>query len=82
MTTLWSDIEELQQMELMLGKVRNLAKLSREYAITEKIALLADVVHMQLNRTLAVQHRRQEMLVYYYLEKYLASRIARRIVKA
>lgn len=82
MATLWSDIEEPQLMELMLGKVRNLAKLTREYPITEKIALLADAVHMQLNRTFTVQHRQQEMLVYYYLDKYLTSRIARRIIKA
>lgn len=40
-------------------------------------ALLADAIHMQLNRTFSIQQRRQELLVYYYLEKYTASGIAR-----
>jgi len=39
--------------------------------------LLADLVHMQLNRSFTEDPRRQEMIAYHHLHKYLVSRKAR-----
>jgi thiopeptide-type bacteriocin biosynthesis protein len=41
-------------------------------------ALLADLIHMQLNRTFQIKQRQLELLVYYFLDKYTASLLARR----
>jgi thiopeptide-type bacteriocin biosynthesis protein len=73
---------ERQMLKPLLQKLENLAVLTGDDAMEERVALLADAVHMQLNRTFAVQHREQELLVYYYLEKFLGSRMARRQQKA
>jgi thiopeptide-type bacteriocin biosynthesis protein len=43
----------------------------------DKTRLLADLIHMQLNRSFSDQARRQEFLVYYFLHKYLISKRAR-----
>jgi len=42
--------------------------------------LLADLVHMQLNRTLANRHREQEIIIYYFLEKYTLTKLARQAI--
>jgi thiopeptide-type bacteriocin biosynthesis protein len=73
---------ERQVLKPLLQKLENLAVLTRDYTMDARVALLADAVHMQLNRTFAVQHREQELLVYYYLEKYLGSHMARGKQKA
>lgn len=39
--------------------------------------LLADLIHMQMNRTFSARQRQHEYLVYEFLKKYLAGRIAR-----
>jgi thiopeptide-type bacteriocin biosynthesis protein len=39
--------------------------------------LTADLVHMQMNRSFATDQRRQELLVYYYLDKYYRSLLAK-----
>ena len=59
---------------------RQLASLKAAVAHAPKdqsFGLLADLVHMQLNRTLADSQRKQELLIYYCLEKYLNSISAR-----
>lgn len=40
---------------------------------TDKQKLLADLIHMQLNRTFRVKQRTQEFMVYYFLHKYARS---------
>jgi len=50
---------------------------ARENSLTEQRALLADLVHMHLNRIFMVKQRQQELLVYYLLQKYWASVTAR-----
>lgn len=39
--------------------------------------LMADLIHMHLNRTFRSNQRQQELLVYYCLNKYISSKIAR-----
>jgi len=60
----------LTQMSVLKGLTEN-------YSIDDKMKLLADLVHMQLNRTFSVRQRQQELLVYYCLQKYTSSRLAR-----
>lgn len=78
------ELEELFQMpvlpeymEDLLGQVSKLAVLVNRLGSATSFSLAADAVHMQLNRTFNVQQREQELLVYYFLEKYMASLIAR-----
>jgi lantibiotic biosynthesis protein len=40
--------------------------------------LLADLIHMQLNRTFREDARKQELLVYFCLHRYLTAKLARR----
>jgi thiopeptide-type bacteriocin biosynthesis protein len=44
--------------------------------IENRQALLADLIHMQLNRTFQIKQRQQELMVYYFLEKYTTSKEA------
>lgn len=53
----------------------------KDYKNEDRQKLLADLIHMQLNRTFKIKQRVQEMLVYYFLGKYVASKIARSNVK-
>jgi hypothetical protein len=61
----------------LITEMNTLADLTKNYPNDKGSALLADLVHMQLNRTFTVQQRQQELLVYYALRKETASRIAR-----
>jgi thiopeptide-type bacteriocin biosynthesis protein len=61
----------------LITEMTNLKHLTKNYPNDKSSALLADLVHMQLNRTFTVQQRQQELLVYYVLRKETASRIAR-----
>jgi hypothetical protein len=60
----------LKQMSVLDG-------LTSSYSNDKRMELLADLVHMQLNRTFSVRQRQQELLVYYCLQKYAGSRLAR-----
>ncbi|NII83726.1 lantibiotic dehydratase [Pedobacter sp. SG908] len=60
----------LKQMSVLNG-------LTSSYSNDKKMELLADLVHMQLNRTFSVRQRQQELLVYYCLQKYNVSLLAR-----
>ncbi|TBO42238.1 lantibiotic dehydratase [Pedobacter kyonggii] len=60
----------LKQMSVLEG-------LTSSYSKDKRMELLADLVHMQLNRTFSVRQRQQELLVYYCLQKYASSRLAR-----
>jgi len=61
----------------LLKQTSVLDGLTSSYSIDKRMELLADLVHMQLNRTFSVRQRQQELLVYYCLQKYAGSRLAR-----
>ncbi|MBO9674173.1 MAG: lantibiotic dehydratase [Sphingobacteriaceae bacterium] len=61
----------------LLKQVSVLNGLTESYSVDDKMTLLADLIHMQLNRTFSVRQRQQELLVYYCLQKYTSSRLAR-----
>ncbi|MDP9078831.1 MAG: lantibiotic dehydratase [Bacteroidota bacterium] len=61
-------------LEALLGQAAN-------HTLAEKQALLVDLIHMQLNRVFPVKQRQQELMVHYFLEKYMASLLARSRVK-
>ena len=61
----------------VLKQMSVLNKLTKNYSGDKKMELLADLVHMQLNRNFSVNQRQQELLVYYCLQKYMASLRAR-----
>jgi len=65
-------------MRTLLRAVRHLSDLTLKDQSGRRTALLADLVHMQLNRTFAIRQREQELLVYYILLKYTRSEIARK----
>lgn len=60
-----------------ITEIKKIDKLTAHYSPDKKSALLADLVHMQLNRTFSVKQRQQELLVYCCLQKHLVSCIAR-----
>jgi len=60
-----------------ITEIEKIDKLTAHYSPDKKSALLADLVHMQLNRTFSVKQRQQELLVYCCLQKYLVSCKAR-----
>ncbi|MCZ4224830.1 lantibiotic dehydratase [Pedobacter rhodius] len=68
---------KLKVFRLFLKEIDAIDRLTTHYLPVQKTALLADLVHMQLNRTFSVQQRQQELLVYYCLQKYVASGLAR-----
>ncbi|SDC66213.1 lantibiotic dehydratase [Pedobacter soli] len=61
----------------VLKQMSVLNELTKKYSKDKKMELLANLVHMQLNRTFSVNQRQQELLVYYCLQKYMASLRAR-----
>ncbi|KQR66938.1 hypothetical protein ASF92_19495 [Pedobacter sp. Leaf176] len=67
----------LKAFTLFMKEIEEINKLTAQYLPAEKSALLADLVHMQLNRTFSIKQRQQELLVYYCLQKYLISCMAR-----
>lgn len=69
------------EMHALISQTSKIATFAANFAESKKWTLLADIVHMQLNRTFNVQQRQQELLVYYFLEKYIASALARKKVR-
>lgn len=61
----------------LLEQMSFLNRLTESYSKDKKMRLLADLVHMQLNRTFSVKQRQQELMVYYCLGKYHTSLLAR-----
>lgn len=61
----------------LLKQMSVLNEIIESYSKDKKMELLADLVHMQLNRTFSVRQRQQELLVYYCLQKYSGSCLAR-----
>ncbi len=61
----------------LLNQMSVLNGLTISFSKDKRMELLADLVHMQLNRTFSVRQRQQELLVYYCLQKYAGSRLAR-----
>jgi len=61
----------------VLKQMDVLNTLTGKYTFEKKMQLLADLVHMQMNRTFSVKQRQQELLVYYCLQKYLRSSLVR-----
>jgi thiopeptide-type bacteriocin biosynthesis protein len=61
----------------MLKSVKLLGGLTRDWAPERRERLLADLVHMQVNRYFISRQREQELLIYYLLRKYSVSLAAR-----
>jgi thiopeptide-type bacteriocin biosynthesis protein len=72
---LLKDVNE--QLDALLHKTSELAAAVIKTDTARTRQLLADIVHMQLNRTFREDQRRQEFLVYYFLHKYAVSQQAR-----
>jgi thiopeptide-type bacteriocin biosynthesis protein len=66
------------KMEPLLLQVKSLSKLTSSSSLEKRYALLSNAVHMQLNRIFPVEARRHELLVYYFLEKFMFSERARK----
>jgi len=66
-------------MERLFKTTTIISALVKDHSLAERSALLADMIHMQLNRTFTVKQRQQELLVYYLLQKYLLSTTARMV---
>jgi len=60
-----------------LETVRQMAHGSANWPEGKKMMLLADLIHMQINRLYTGMQRRHELLIYYCLYKYTASRLSR-----
>jgi thiopeptide-type bacteriocin biosynthesis protein len=62
---------------LMIENMDVLSAKTADWSKEKQDALLADLVHMQLNRLFASRQREYEAMVYYILHKYAASKHAR-----
>lgn len=60
-----------------LETITQMARGSAYWPEIKKMTLLADLVHMQINRSFRGMQRRHELLIYYFLYKYTASRLSR-----
>jgi thiopeptide-type bacteriocin biosynthesis protein len=63
-------------------QVEDIAAASASRAPDEQVRLLADLIHMQMNRTFSSESRKQELLVYYYLQEYLSGEVVRKRLKS
>jgi thiopeptide-type bacteriocin biosynthesis protein len=70
--------ELFKAFERLAGQTKDIAAVIIDKPDGLKGKLIADLVHMHLNRAFRVNQRQQELLVYYCLHKYFISRIARR----
>jgi thiopeptide-type bacteriocin biosynthesis protein len=61
----------------LYDRTMEITDILKDNPLYEKQKLLADLVHMQLNRTFRIKQRQQEFMVYYFLEKYAISIKAR-----
>jgi hypothetical protein len=73
-----ADWEYFANFQVLAEKTTAINNYVSNRGLTERLALFADLVHMQLNRTFRVKQRQQELIVYYFLQKYLASVIAKK----
>jgi thiopeptide-type bacteriocin biosynthesis protein len=64
-------------LERLKREVQNIAAAANDQSPEGRQRLLADLVHMQLNRTFRTAQRKQELIVYYCLTKHLRSLKAR-----
>jgi thiopeptide-type bacteriocin biosynthesis protein len=64
-------------LKILAGQLKDLALLTRPWSESESDHLLADLIHMQLNRTFPTEQRKQELLVCFCLYKQLCSLKAR-----
>ena len=69
---------KLKVFKSFIKEIEKVDELTAHYLPDKRSVLLADLVHMQLNRTFSIKQRQQELLVYYCLQKYLVSCIARK----
>jgi thiopeptide-type bacteriocin biosynthesis protein len=60
----------------LLDSVTNIGQKEGQVSPKARVTLLADLIHMQLNRTFKIKHRQQELMVYYFLHKYMTSKTA------
>jgi thiopeptide-type bacteriocin biosynthesis protein len=63
----------------LAGRLGTIKLLTASWTKARQWELLADLVHMQLNRNFRAEQRKQELFVYYCLEKHLRSLKARNI---
>ena len=68
---------KLKAFKSFITEIKKIDELTAHYSPDKRSALVADLVHMQLNRTFSIKQRQQELLVYYCLQKYLVSCMAR-----
>lgn len=66
-----------RQLSPLLERMSVLNGLTGSYSKDKRMGLLSDLVHMQLNRAFSVRQRQQELLVYYCLQKFASSQLAR-----
>lgn len=67
------------ELQALTTQLAHLAKQADSLSPERKARLLADLVHMQLNRTFQSRQRQKELLVYFCVQKYLLSAKARKV---
>ncbi len=65
------------EFSALIGRVTGIVNKIAEQKSDRWAVLLADLVHMQMNRTFSVKQRTHEFMVYYFLNKYAVSRLAK-----
>ncbi|WP_342647378.1 lantibiotic dehydratase [Mucilaginibacter sp. CSA2-8R] len=67
----------LQEQQKLTNGARRFSKKIRRFGHERRIGLIADLIHMHLNRLFVDDQRRQELVVYHCLYKHSLSRLAR-----
>jgi len=65
-----------QDIERLMDAITTIERKANHLSPSSRTTLLADLIHMQLNRTFKIKHRQQELMVYYFLHKYVTSKNA------
>jgi hypothetical protein len=65
------------ELKVLLDKLSGMAAAANSWQKEKRLVLLADLIHMQVNRMFSVMQRQHEALIYYGLHKYAQSLKAR-----
>lgn len=76
-TTYYSRLKLFGAADIFTGRMGDLIKAMRGFSKQRRTQLLADLIHMHLNRVFSDQPRKQELIVYYCLHKRALSLEAR-----
>jgi thiopeptide-type bacteriocin biosynthesis protein len=77
LTGIFAQQPQKRKMRRLVKAMKGLSTAAAGVSSERRLRLLSDICHMQLNRCFTTDQRRQEMEVWYYLQKFLTAQAAR-----